>query len=483
MYRKVILIVFIAVVAAFAINGLIDRKTVTTSSEKAYQAYLKGQDFASRLYHKEAVQEYEKAVKIDTNFAMAWARVAVYYKDADKKELYQKARSRALSLIPNVKDSEKLMINFLISRSDGNFNDANKYSAELVEKYGNSFNALEIAAGQALERREYDKCIGVVDKMLKINPDYALGYNWLGYSYYYKGEYDKSLENLDKYSQLAPDQANPRDSYGEILLNLGRYDEALTQFRKADSIKAGLDFVMMHLAQTYYAKGMYRDALGAYMKAKEYTMNSMTRYGMDISIAFCYKKLGQMNKTIDLMNEVISREPQFADAHAVLGYCAALTDNIAEAENQLRIAKSIVDTMKADNPEAKSNRLTVVNFVQGAIDMAKGDYKSSIANYQTFLNSSQYPVKLNYLEFIFEVYSRAKMPDSIISLTAEAFKYNPNCAECYLALADAYSMKGQKVDQKNALQKALNILKDADDGVPYIEKAKMELAFLTSNKL
>ena len=169
--------------------------------------------------------------------------------------------------------------------------DIERYSKELKDKYPDSFDAHEILSAQYLSQRNYDKVIEENLAILKKKPNNAQSYNLLGYSYYYKGDYDKALEYIDKYSSLAPDQANPHDSHGELLLNMGRYDEALVQFRTADSIKSGLYFVVSHLGDTYCAKGMYRDAIGAYLKARDLGPNE--RYKSLHGWQYCYVLFGE----------------------------------------------------------------------------------------------------------------------------------------------------------------------------------------------
>src|SRR5690349_6998963 len=49
---------------------------ITTSSDEAKQAYLKGRDLAEKLRATDAHAQYQKAVELDPNFALAWVGLA-----------------------------------------------------------------------------------------------------------------------------------------------------------------------------------------------------------------------------------------------------------------------------------------------------------------------------------------------------------------------------------------------------------------------
>jgi tetratricopeptide (TPR) repeat protein len=86
MAKKLILVLFLALVIFSVIYALRDKREFTTSSEKAYQAFQAGETLRKKLYYREAIPEFEKAVKIDTNFAIAYSRLAELYNDFDEAE-------------------------------------------------------------------------------------------------------------------------------------------------------------------------------------------------------------------------------------------------------------------------------------------------------------------------------------------------------------------------------------------------------------
>ncbi|HBC45952.1 MAG TPA: hypothetical protein DCZ43_02790 [candidate division Zixibacteria bacterium] len=481
-YRRIILIAFIVLVGASIIYALMDKRTVTTSSEKAYQAYLQGDDLANRFYQQEALHEFERAAKIDPSFAMAFARMAWLYKTFDRQKEYLEAKNRTLSLIDRVTDKEKLIINVGFARADDRSADLERYSKELMDKYPDSVEAHEILSETYLIQRNYDKVIEENLVILKKKPNYAQSYNLLGYAYFYKGEYEKALEYIDKYSSMAPDQANPHDSHGEMLLNMGRYDEALVQFRTADSIKSGLYFVVAHLGDTYCAKGMYRDAIGAYLKARDLGPNEKYKVTMDGNIAMCYMENKQFEKAASVLQEAISKVPDDLRCNGLLGGADVEQGKMDDALVQLGIVKGIAARLKMPQDTSDKNLAQMMgaeHYLVAKIAMSRGEYATAVTNFENLYEHSMVPERVFYAAFLGDALVKAGLVDSAIAIMTGALKDNPNSNFCLRALADAYGKAGRRDAQKETLARYLEVMKDADDGNPFIEQASTQLEQLT----
>jgi tetratricopeptide (TPR) repeat protein len=478
--------VFIVFVGASLIYGLVDKRKVTTSSDKAYQAYLEGEDLRDRLYTGEALKQFEQAIKFDPYFAMAYYQAAVLYKSFDRRDDYEESRSKALGLFDRVKEKERIIISLGFARADDRRADVDRFSKELLDKYPESFEAHEYLGGRAFLQHDFDKAIEENLKILTKNPNHAVSYNILGYSYYYKGEYDKALENLDKYSSLAPDQANPHDSYGEILLNLGRYDEALVEFREADSIKSGLHFVVGHIADTYRAKGMYRDAIGAYFKARELSPNEETKADIDGDIALCYLESGKIGEATSVLKESVARKPDDLKANAILGGIYAETGEMEGALLQLGIVKGIIARYQNPLPTDEKVSISVKSaeyYLAGEVAFYRGEYQVALENLGKLYAENMPPDKVYFAGLLGEALTKAQMPDSAVAVLNAALEENPNSEICLRCLAGAYRELGQKDSERGALERYLAVMKDADEGLTRVISAAATLDQLSRKNL
>jgi tetratricopeptide (TPR) repeat protein len=485
-YRKIILSVFMVLVGASLIYALMDQRSVTTSSDKAYQDYQKGEDLLYRFYQQEALQEFEKAAKIDPNFAMAISQMAWLYKIFDRQKEYLEAKNRALALLDRVKDKERIIINLGFAKADGISSDIARYTKELVDKFPDSFDAHEVLSAKYLGEMNYDKVIEENLILLKKKPNYMQSYNLLGYAYFYKGDYDKALENIEKYSAMAPDQANPHDSHGEMLMNMGRYDEALVQFRMADSIKSGLYFVVAHLGDTYAAKGMYRDAIGAYLKSKDLSPNERLKVYMDANVAMCYILSGQQAMAEGILQEALSKVPDDLKCNALLGAIYADSGKMDDALVQLGVVKGIVARLKVPQDSSGDNLAQLLGaeyYLTGKIAMVKGDYPTAITNFNNVCLHSQIADRVLFSSFLGDALLKAGMTDSAITVVNIALKNNPNSSFCLRTLANAYGQAGRKDAQRETLIRYLSVMKDADDGNPNIDQASAQLEELNRKTL
>ncbi len=481
MYKKVILILFIVLAISSAIYALLDRRPVTTSSDEAYKAYEKGLDYYNKLYTREALQEYERAVKLDPQFAMAHFRAATFYYEFDQKEKYEESREKALALLDKVKDIERLQILYGFARIDRNMKEVEKYFKELIDRYPDHLETVYIQAHKLYEEQKFGEAAEASLRILKINPEYALAYNLLGYIYYFLGEYEKSLEYLKKYAEIAEGQANPHDSRGEILMYLGYYDEALREFMIADSIKPNLEFVITHMGDVYSSKWMFRDAIGAYMKTAELASNEKMRVEQNLKISSCYYYMDKADEGIAILEETVPRSPDNIGLHSRLGGLYALTDDMDKALVQLGIVKGLIATEWGSNdyPDSVERQTPLAQlYLESRIALARGNYPEAVDYLKQVLEQLKSYDSAYALRRMGEVYLEAGIPDSAIVVLSQVLEQNPNDAICLYRLSEAYQLKNMAKEQMEALKRFLAVTRDADENISRIREARLALSRL-----
>jgi adenylate cyclase len=172
----------------------------TTTNIEAYEAYLRGR----KLYHKWtrqsvefARQMFERAVKIDPDFAAAWAGLANCHVDLfrwgrNPRELEeaQRASEHALKLDPN--------------------------SAEA-----------HVSVGQALAiKRRYADAAIAFDRAIEEDPTLFEAYYLYGRVLFESGDSEKSAKLFEKARRVRPDDYQSQCLLGMALTQLGRLDEA-----------------------------------------------------------------------------------------------------------------------------------------------------------------------------------------------------------------------------------------------------------------
>jgi tetratricopeptide (TPR) repeat protein len=259
-----------AAVAGTAAAYLIrQQRDVTTTSEKAYRLYHEGVENDLKMYYREAMASYAEALRYDPHFAMATLRLADKLRDRDPDRanalLASAVRSRD-ELTPR----EKLILDIWQERWGKR--DLKKLEGlydEYLRRFPKEPEGYQLRAMYLANNGKTPEAIAEYEKLISINPNYAIAYNTIGYYWATKGDYAKAEDSLKRYRFLAPDQANPFDSLGELYAHTGRYDEAEENLRKALAVKDDFYPAYGHLGTVEAGRGHYADAADWFRKAAD----------------------------------------------------------------------------------------------------------------------------------------------------------------------------------------------------------------------
>ncbi|HQR39231.1 MAG TPA: tetratricopeptide repeat protein [Blastocatellia bacterium] len=206
---------------------------ITTSSEEARKQYIEGRDKAERLLITDSLQNFDKAIELDPNFALA--ELARANSSQSAKEFFDHL-AKAVALADKASEGEKLLI---LGTNAGANNDAAKqkeYFDKLVTLFPGDERVQVIVGGYYFGQQDYTTALTHYKESIKIAPAYAPAYNIAGYAYRQTDDYANAEQSFKKYIELIPNDPNPYDSYAELLLKMGRFDESIVQYRKALSI-------------------------------------------------------------------------------------------------------------------------------------------------------------------------------------------------------------------------------------------------------
>ena len=143
--------------------------------------------------------------------------------------------------------------------------------ADLLKK-GTAFN----------EQGSFDEALVVYHQIIKLNPDCAEAYYYLGINLYQTKRFEESLYNFDQAIAINPNHARTLCNRGIVLKDLKRFDEAIDTFNKAIAIESTT-------AVFYYNRG------------------------------FVLQKLNQLDKAVDDYEQAIKIKPDFVDPYINLG--------------------------------------------------------------------------------------------------------------------------------------------------------------------
>jgi tetratricopeptide (TPR) repeat protein len=245
------------------------RRDVTTSSEKAWKAYHEAAENDLKMYQREAITGYAAALQEDPHFVMATLRLAekIRGRDPDRANslLASAARYR-----DEITEREKLVLRIYEERwGRRDIATLGTLFDEYVRRFPDDPEGYLMRCNFLASQKRTAEALAEYERLLSVNPNYAIAYNTLGYASAARGDFAKAEDYLKRYRYLAPDQANPLDSLGEFYALTGRYDEAEDVLEKALAIKGDFFPAQGHLGTVEIGRGNPAKAAQHFRKAAD----------------------------------------------------------------------------------------------------------------------------------------------------------------------------------------------------------------------
>jgi TolB-like protein/DNA-binding winged helix-turn-helix (wHTH) protein/Flp pilus assembly protein TadD len=298
------------------LRGVRDRQT---QNADAYDAYLRGRYFASRrtpATNTRAIHEYERAIELDSTYALAWASIASTYTastlngDARPLDVWPRARDAADRAVRGnaslgeaqiavgslnwalewdwraAETAFRLAIsldpsNAAAHRSLGHaLSQSGQHTeAESAMRRTRELEPLEpmtyaLSAQIAFQAREYAAAIEHARRAILIDSEFWIGYMQLGQAYERTGQADLALAALTDAARFSGSNSKATSLRGYVLAKTGRTNEAREVLRRLESdsreryvppvamalVHAGLgegDGVIEWLAKAYDARDVH----------------------------------------------------------------------------------------------------------------------------------------------------------------------------------------------------------------------------------
>lgn len=193
----------------------------TTSSLEAFKAYSIGLEHHLKGGYADAIPFFKRAIGLDNNFAIAYARLASAYANTAQRDLATDAAQKAFELRDRVSEREKFYIT------------AYRYT---------------------LVTREREKYIETLELWKRTYPNDPIPHIQLSNVYDGDGLLDKAMEEAREAIRLNPNAAAPRDNLAVAFIELGRYDEAREVYRQALALKLDSTFIRNSLYSIAFVK-------------------------------------------------------------------------------------------------------------------------------------------------------------------------------------------------------------------------------------
>ncbi len=309
---------------------------LTTHSLEAYRYFLAGKESRNKVYFIEAVENFSKALELDSTIAMAYYYLTFHLPFENLPDMLD----RAIAYSENLSDIEKRLITARGYELKNDYLRAIEQYLIIVKKYPDNKDALLRLAANENNAGQYDLALLHLDDVLALDRSNKSAYNLIVYCNLYLERLDLALEWADKYINLVPDEANPYDTKAEILLTMGMSDSAIIYLNKALEIKP--DYAQIHdrLSAIYLQKGMYEKSefhfkavLGE--RRGRYLRNAVL-YPALISIKQGHYKTAL--RELDSLKEVYNNQQESRHNNAILASILFLKARVYDEQGEFRLA-------------------------------------------------------------------------------------------------------------------------------------------------
>ena len=463
-------------------------EVATTSSLEALKAYSTAMRVSHSTGAADAVPHFKRAVEIDPQFAVAYAFMGLNYSGLGESVLSMESTSKAYQLRDRASDRERFLITTLYDRQvTGNLEKEQQTLQLWAQTYPRDRDAHGLLSGFASQGSgQYEKSIDQGNIALGIDPDFAIGYVNVAFSYFFLDRWAETEQAIQKASRFElPELLLLRYHLAFVKGDTAGMDRAAALTRG----KPGVENWMLHVESLVEARSgrvqaasrLSRRALdmaqqaGQKEKAATYqaaeavwqaffgdgpaakrsaTAALQLSNGRDVeySTAFALALAGDLPRAQSLADDLERRFPE--DTSVQFNYLPALRalfalnhSEPAKAIELLQVAVPYELAVPAVDFNAFFGGLYPV-YVRGLAYLAAHQGAEAAAEFQKILNHRGIVVS------------------------------DPIGALAHLQLGRAYTLQGDTAKAKAAYQDFLVLWKDADPDIPILKQAKAEYAKL-----
>jgi serine/threonine protein kinase/tetratricopeptide (TPR) repeat protein len=448
----------------------------TTSSLEALKAFTMGNDERSKGRARESLAFYKRAVDLDPNFAMAYARIGVHYFNQEEMETSKEYIQKAHDLRDRVSERERLYID---------------------EKYYNYVTG------------EIDKAVETLQTWTKLYPDDFVPHNNLSINYRFYGRYEDALREALEAMRLSPNNLSARANVISNFMSLGRLDEAEQATRDVQKINP--DMLSAHVTmfllgfvrgdqaamdrEAQWAKGRpeeadfmavqgaHATALGKVKQAEELTKSAVellknqnrneNAANMLMSLAASQAILGKTQQARENVNAAVTL------FHSELGLVNAAAIYAACGDGGK--AQDIIDKARASFPKNTILSSIITPMVRAEIEKSRGNVPEALQlleSVRIYDRGQVTGLSNNYLRGMLYLdqgkgnEAAAEFKKIIDAPGVDVL--SPFRPLAHLGLARAAAASGDTAAARKSYQDFFGLWKDADPDLPTIVRARKE---------
>lgn len=431
---------------------------ITSSSDEALSYYLQGRTLSDKYLNQESILYYEKAIELDSNFAMAYLNLS--FVQASTKDFFE-LFNKAVALVDYVSEGERLQImGWHAIYIDAEPMKQREYFQKLVAAYPKDERSHFLLGMSYNGQQEWEPGIEAFKKATKIAPGFSPPYNIMGYAYMFLENYTEAEKAFKKYAELIPDDPNPQDSYAELLMKMGKYDKSIKHYNKALYLDPNFIFSYAGIASNLNYKKKHVEARKQLQKYYDMAHSDGDRSDACFAMSISYVDEGKLDQALMELKNKYAIDEKIKDAGAMSRDLMNMGDILLEMGSydkaMVKFDKAVQVVEESDlKNEVKENFKRFYLYNEGYVATMKKDFVTAKAKSEEFKKQAEAMKNPNLIRFSHQLAGIIALEEKDYDkATEELQQANQQNPYNLYRMALAYKYKGDNETAKKLCTKA-----------------------------
>jgi eukaryotic-like serine/threonine-protein kinase len=453
----------------------------TTSSLDALKALSLGDAKHNMGEELSAIPDYQRAIEIDPNFAMAYARLGTIYNNLQQTQLSEQNRLKAFELRDRASEREKLYITSHYYADSGQL-DKGITAYELYRQtYPRDSTPLNNLAVIYSQLGQFDNALENAKRAIEIDPDMLNAYGQVASAYAGLNRVEEARATLNTALQRKGNTANYHSFLASLDWSEGKDADMEKELQSASATPDGALNVLGFRTGLTAARGQMRQARAFSRQAEEALdrLHLQGRADVEAGVAGLEAMVGNHAEAIRGSEEALKLSRSLsvvgnvATTFAILGEeqkALALADEIQHAHPNdtfaVNVTVPLIRAIAALRPanSAKADPVKAIDYLNTAALYARASSGVFYARGMAYKQAGRYAEAQQDLQKVLDFKSH-NGPDIVF-------------AAAQLELGRVYQKQGDTPKARIAYQNFFASWKDADPDLPRLHEAKAEYAKL-----
>lgn len=282
-----------------------------TNNAQAFDAYMRGRYHWHSLTEEgfsKAIQNYQRAIELDPNYALAYAGIADYYiflgiyclmPFAQSSAAAKEAAQKAVELDETLAEAHAALA-FAVLSCDLDWGKAESHYRRAVELNPNSATVHNWYSFLLLQEARFDESLVEVKRALALDPTTPVVQQSLAWCHYHSRRFDEAIPVHSKLLEAQPNFPWGLITYSWALLCAGKHEAAIEQALKAMEIGGEAPLYLSGVGMAYAAAGKHTEAREILARLQAMSRDT---YVSPYFVALIYCHLGETDEALSHLEE------------------------------------------------------------------------------------------------------------------------------------------------------------------------------------